>query len=337
MSGHPKRVAILYNAPSTQADDPRFASEADVVEVAREIANKLASANFDVAMLPAAPPVGALVSALENEPPDVVFNLIEGYAGRSAGEAWITGLLDLLAMPYTGCPPEAQSLCHSKSRTKALLTGSGLPTAPMLLHSTCDFPSPPFEGPYFVKPDAEDASLGIDQASVVGDRAGLGARVAHLQKTFGLDVLIESYLPGGEFNVGVLALPEPLPLAVAEVLHSPGPGHWPILTYDAKWAIGSVEDLASPIRCPAEVDQDLAARLGRLAISAFRATGCRDYARVDFRLNAEGEPMILEVNPNPDLGPTAGWARALRASGRDYSETLVALVEQAIARGPRHA
>jgi D-alanine-D-alanine ligase len=337
MSGHPRRVAILYNSPSIKADDPRFASEADVVEVAREIANNLASANFEVTMLPAAPPLGALVSALESEPPDVVFNLIEGYAGRSAGEAWSTGLLDLLAIPYTGCPPEAQSLCHSKSRTKALLTGSGLPTAPMLLHSSCDFPSPPFEGPYFVKPDAEDASLGIEQASVVPDRNGLGARVTHLRKTFGRDVLIESYLPGGEFNVGVLALPDPLPLAVAEVLHSPGAGHWPILTYDAKWAIGSVEDLASPIRCPAEIHQDLAARLGRLAISAFRATGCRDYARVDFRLNAEGEPMILEVNPNPDLGSTAGWARALRASGRDYSETLVALVEQAIARGPHHA
>jgi D-alanine-D-alanine ligase len=337
MSEHPRRVAILYNAPSTKADDPRFASEADVVEVAREIANKLASANLQVTMLPATPPLGALVSALENEPPDAVFNLIEGYAGRSAGEAWITGLLDLLAIPYTGCPPEAQSLCHSKSRTKALLTGSGLPTAPMLVHSTCDFPSPPFEGPYFVKPDAEDASLGIDQASVVTNRAGLGARVEHLQKTFGRDVLIESYLPGGEFNVGVLALPEPLPLAVAEVLHSPSPGHWPILTYNAKWAIGSAEDLDSPIRCPAEIHPDFAARLGRLAISAYRTTGCRDYARVDFRLNSEGEPMILEVNPNPDLGPTAGWARALRASGRDYSETLVALVEQAIARGPRHA
>jgi D-alanine-D-alanine ligase len=337
MSRRPQRVAILYNAPSIGADDPRFASEADVVEVAREIASCLESGGFQVALRPASPPLGALVSILENDPPDVVFNLIEGYAGRSAGEAWITGLLDLLGIPYTGCPPEAQSLCHSKSRTKALLTGSGLPTAPMLLHSTDDQPRPSFEGPYFVKPDAEDASLGIDQASVVPDRAGLAARVRYLRKLFGPDVLIESYLPGGEYNVGVLALPEPRPLSVAEVVHSPAPGNWPILSYDAKWDIGSAEDLASPIRCPAEIDGDLAARLGRLAISAFRATGCRDYTRVDFRLNAEGEPMILEVNPNPDLGPTAGWARALRASGRDYAETLVALVEQALARGPRHA
>jgi D-alanine-D-alanine ligase len=335
MSGH-RRVTILYNAPSIAADDMRFASEADVVEVASEIASSLKRGGFEVALLTAAPPLGPLISVLENEPPDVVFNLIEGYAGRSAGEAWITGVLELLGIPYTGCPSEAQSLCHSKSRTKAMLKGSGLPTAPMLLHTSNTPPDPPFEGPYFVKPDAEDASLGIDQASVVPDRAGLVARVEHLQTLYGPEVLIESYLPGGEFNVGVLALPDPVPLSVAEVLYSPKPGDWPILTYDAKWAIGSLEDLGSPIRCPAEIAGDLAIELGRLAVSAFRATGCRDYARVDFRLNSEGEPMILEVNPNPDLGPTAGWARALRASGRDYSETLVALVEQAIARGSHH-
>jgi D-alanine-D-alanine ligase len=335
MSGY-RRVTILYNAPSIAADDMRFASEADVVEVASEIATSLERGGFEVSLLAAAPPLGPLVSVLENEPPDVVFNLIEGYGGRSAGEAWITGVLELLGIPYTGCPSEAQSLCHSKSRTKALLTGLGLPTAPMLLHATDDLPDPPFEGPYFVKPDAEDASLGIDQESVVPDRAGLVARVEQLRTLYGPEVLIESYLPGGEFNVGVLALPDPVPLSVAEVLYSPKPWDWPILTYDAKWAIGSLEDRASPIRCPAEIADDLAIELGRLAVSTFRSTGCRDYARVDFRLNAAGEPMILEVNPNPDLGPTAGWARALRASGREYNETLVALVEQAIARGSRH-
>jgi D-alanine-D-alanine ligase len=134
----------------------------------------------------------------------------------------------------------------------------------------------------------------------------------------------------------VLALPDPQPLSVAEVAYADRPGLWPILTYEAKWAIGSEEDLASPIRCPAEIDPGLAERLGALAISAFRATGCRDYARVDFRLDRTGEPMILEVNPNPDLGPSAGWARALRASGREYGRTLVSLTEQALARGTRH-
>src|SRR6185437_7129293 len=97
--------------------------------------------------------------------------------------------------------------------------------------------------------------------------------------------------------------------------YRPEPGAWPILTYHAKWAQGSAEDRASPICCPAEIDRSLAARLGGLAVAAFRAAGCRDYARVDLRLDARGEPMILEVNPNPDVGPRAGWARG---AGRGY-------------------
>ena len=105
-----------------------------------------------------------------------------------------------------------------------------------------------------MKPNAEDASLGIDQGSVVTDHAALAGRVAMLRRRFACDVLIEAYLPGPEYNVGVLGLREPIPLAVAEVVYAPKPGDWPILTYAAKWDIGSAEDLASPIRCPAAMD-----------------------------------------------------------------------------------
>lgn len=327
------RAAVLYNAPTLPPGHPHADSEADVVAVAGTIATILRGAGFDARCVAAAPPVSRLVDELSHSTPDVVFNLIEGFAGASAGEAWITSLLELMRLPYTGCPPEAQSLCHRKSRTKALLRGSGLPTPPSLLATGPD-PRPEFDGPYFVKPDAEDASLGIDQGSVV-DRSRLAERVARLRDACGPDVLLEAYLPGPEFNVGVLGLPDPTALAVAEVVYNPRPGEWPILTYAAKWDVGSAADLASPIRCPAEIDADFAEELGRLAVEAFVATGCRDVARVDFRLDPACRPMILEVNPNPDLGPTAGWARALRAAGRSYEETIVALAQQALARGPR--
>ena len=130
--------------------------------------------------------------------------------------------------------------------------------------------------------------------------------------------------------MGVLGLPDPTALSVAEVAYRPDAGPWPILTYAAKWDVGSEADLSSPIHCPALLAEGLAAELARLAIAAFQASGCRDVARVDFRLDATGQPMILEVNPNPDLGPTAGWARALRASGRDYEATIGALAEQSM-------
>jgi len=328
------KVAVLYNAPSLPPEHPDSASEADVVEVARAVAEGLARSGFDAWPVPAAPPIGMVLGRLANPAPKVVFNLVEGFAGSSIGEAHVTGLLELLGLAYTGCPPSAQALCHSKARTKALLRGFGLPTAPFAVAREGE-PVPRWDGPWpaIVKPEAEDASLGIDQASVVESPEQIVEGVARLRVRHGGDALIEAYLPGREFNVGVLALPDPEPLPVAEIAYDMPAGAWPILTYDAKWAGGSAADLASPPTCPAEVAAGLADRLGYLAVAAFRATGCRDYARVDFRLDESGRPMILEVNPNPDVGPSAGWARALRASGRGHESTMARLVEQALARG----
>ena len=335
MSAAGPKVAVLVNAPTLPAGHPDAASEADVLGVAEAVALALRSGGFEARILAARPPVGRLVESLESERPDVVFNLIEGFGGSSGGESRVTALLELLDLPYTGCPPEAQAICRRKGMTKALLLGSRLPTAPWVVVEPGD-PIPDWTGPAIVKPESEDASLGIDQASVVSGSGEIRTQVDRVRARYGPRILIESYLPGAEFNVGVVALPEPAALPVAEVLHRPEAGQWPILSYAAKWEIGSLEDRASPIRCPAAIEAELAEGLGRLATRAFEATGCRDLARVDFRLDAQGAPMILEVNPNPDLGPDAGWARALRASGREYGATLIDLARQAMARGPRH-
>ena len=331
------KVAVLYNAPMLPPDHPDSASEADVAEVACVVAEGLNRQGYDAWPLAADPPVGKLVGQLANPVPDLIFNLIEGFGGDSGGEAHVTGLLELLGLPYTGCPPEAQSLCHSKARTKALLKGMGLPTAPFAVVRSGE-PIPRWRGPWpvIVKPEAEDASLGIDQQSVARTPEAIVEAVARLRVAHIGDVLFEAYLPGREFNVGVLGLPEPESLPIAEILYNVPDGSWPILTYAAKWHVGSPEDLATRPVCPADVEPSLAATLGSMAVEAFRATGCRDYARVDFRLDADGSPMILEVNPNPDIGPKAGWARALGVSGRDYDATLAKLVEQAKARGIDH-
>jgi len=329
-------VAVLYNPPALPSSHPHYDSEADVVTVAKTVVEALERGGFEAWEQPAAPPLAELIAELAGTAPDLVFNLIEGFAGASGGEAQITGLLELLGLPFTGCPSAAQGLCHQKGQTKALLRGHGLPTAPFVVVTGGDWSMPGFAGPYFVKPDAEDASLGIDQGSVISVLSEVRDRVHQIQAAHGPDVMIEAYLPGPEFNVGVLALPSPKALPIAEVVYTTRGDEWPILTYEAKWAMGSAADLASLARCPAQMDRELAAHLRTLAVSAFRLTGCRDYARVDFRLDAMGQPLILEVNPNPDLGPSAGWARALGESGQDYEATLVALARQAHSRGVRH-
>lgn len=331
------RVAVLYNAPVLPADHPDHASEAGVVAVARSVSEALKAHGFRPFALAARPPAQRLVRSLVRKKPDVVFNLVEGFGGHSGGEALVTSLLEMLELPYTGCPPEAQGLCRSKGRTKGLLRGSGLPTAPSWVFEPGDpLPIEPWPGHVIVKPDCEDASLGIDQGSVVVTPLSLPFRIDKVREAHGPRVIVEQYLPGPEYNVGVVALPIPAALPVAEIVYRPSEGRWPILTYAAKWDVGSAEDVESRPRCPAEIDPGLAHRLGKLAEAAFRACGCRDYARVDFRLDPSGQPMILEVNPNPDLDPGAGVARAIAASGREWPEFVASLARRALGRGPRH-
>jgi len=327
------RVVVLFNPPVLSADHPDAASESDVVEVAREMARGLDELGYESHLLGAEPPLSEWLNRLDRIAPDVIFNLIEGYGGSTAAATHLTGLLELTGYPYTGSPVEALAACVSKSRARFLLKGAGLPVAAGFVVENGESPTKwEWDGPAMIKPDAEDGSLGIDQASVVVDLEAAIKRVTWLQQRYGGATLLEAYLPGSEYNIGVVALPEPVPLPVAEVVYQPRTGYWPILTYDAKWNSGSGDDQASPILCPAPLDHELARRMRTLAVAAFKVTGCRDYARVDLRLDHRGEPIILEVNPNPDIGSNAGWARALRTSGRDYFETLGRLLEQAMRR-----
>ncbi len=330
------RVAVTFNAPVLPPEHPDYASEADVVEVAKAVAQALAETSFGPELMPVEPPLADVVTRLQDSRPDLVFNLMEGFGGRSAGATYFPAVLELLGLSYTGSPVEALAACISKERAKALLRGHGLPTArSVLVPRGMAIPKVKFDGPWIVKPDDEDGSLGIDQSSVVRDRDALMDRVERLRQTHGGGILIEAYLPGPEFNIGLTAFPEPRALPIAQVVYHPTPDLWPILTYAAKWDPGSIEDKASVVHCPAAIDPGLAEQLGALAIAAYRATGCRDYARVDLRLDSSGAPMILEVNPNPDIGPTAGWARAVRVSGGSYAEAIASVARQALGRRDR--
>ena len=331
---------MLFNAPALPIEHPDSASERGVIAVARAVADQLNTRGFRAWIQPAGPPLHRLLRRLDRQRPDLIFNLLEGFAGDSDGESHGTALLELMGFPYTGCPPLAQALGRRKAATKRILIGHGLPTAPFAVASDdleAESAARSVPLPAIVKPEAEDASLGLDSSSVAFSLENVLAKARKVRERHGGLALIEAFLPGREFNVGVLAIPDPTPLPIAEVIHAPGPGRPPILTYAGKWTEGSDDDLASPVRCPADIDPDLAARLGELAVSAFRATGCRDYARVDIRLDADGSPMVLEVNPNPDLDPSAGFARALKVAGLHYGEILADLARQALARGGQSA
>jgi D-alanine-D-alanine ligase len=329
------RVALLYNSPASPPDHPDFSSEAGVLESVRGIGQSLRSAGHRVHEVACGSSVGALVGALNEPHPDIVVNLCESFAGNSANEPHVASLLEMLGLPYTGSPPDCLTLARDKPRIKRLLVGSGVPTPefielPRGAHISerpiCDLLA---AGPLIVKPAREDASLGITIDSVTTHWSQLSRQVAAIHERYG-NALVERYIDGREFNAGIIEVPELTVLPLAEIEFQALSGsRFPVLTYAGKWFPDSAEFAATPVRCPTAIDKDLEHRIKDAATRAYQLAGCRDYARIDLRVDRAGQPQVLEVNANPDLSPSAGLARMLEVAGISYDEFIERLIRQA--------
>jgi D-alanine-D-alanine ligase len=336
-NGRQMRVVVLFNEPVLRPDHPDAASEHEILSTVDAVQDHLARAGYAVDRLGVARDPHALVSGLRRLRPDVVFNLFEGLADDGDTEAHVAGVLEWAGVPFTGSPFQTLSLARSKPLTKRLLRGAGLPTPEFFVVDDLPVPASPLEWPVIVKPAAQDASVGLDQGSVVTSAQGLRERVGCLLEAYGPPVMVEQFIRGRELNVAVIEAPDLRALPPSEILFTSNePDHWPIVTYDAKWKPGSHDYENTPPRYPAEVTPRLRERLEALARKAFRLLGCRDYARVDFRVRA-GKPYILEVNPNPDYSPTAGLAGGLASAGLTHAGFTARLVELALARAHRRA
>lgn len=332
-------VAIVFNEPLLPPDHTDYAQEAGVLEAVEAVEAALAKARHRAGRLAIREPLD-LAGALRSCRADVIVNLFEGLAGLAVGEWQATGLLELSRIPFTGSPSDCLSLVCNKARAKWLLAGAGLPTAafqwvPAEGPAAVDrFESLLKLGPVIVKPAREDASLGIGPESVVTELAALDRQITSVRSRYG-DVLVEQFIAGREFNVGIVGLPDPVALPLAEIEFGSESNPWRVVTYDAKWTPDAADFHSTPARCPAVVDDELAEEIRRVSHAAFCLLGCRDYARVDLRVDQAGRPYILEVNANPDISPSAGLARAVRASGMDYNDFIVRLVETAADRRAR--
>lgn len=256
---------------------------------------------------------------------DLVFNLCEGVHGRGEWEEHVVAMLEFAGTPVTGAGLWTLGACRRKATANAILAQAGLPIPRWTVAQgkiDDDFPLPAI-----VKPAAEDASAGLDRGSVVTDRKALRARVATMTEQFD-EVLVQEYIAGREFNVGFVG-DRTLPLSEIDFSAMP-PGHWPILTYAAKWDTGSVDDVGSVPVCPANVSQKLADRLVKIAEASWRAMQGKGYGRVDLRLDEQGRPWVLEVNPNPDLNDTAGLSRMAQTLGWSYAELVRRIAEVAL-------
>jgi D-alanine-D-alanine ligase len=184
----------------------------------------------------------------------------------------------------------------------------------------------------------EDASLGINSSSICHDVSQLECQAAYIHDIYRQEALIEEYLDGREFNVSILGERAPEVLAISEIDFSGLPDGEPrIVSYRAKWDEDSQIFRGTMPVCPAEIGKRLENRIKQIALRAYMAVGCRDYARVDMRSDARGNLYVLEVNPNPDIAPTAGFARAGRAAGYSYTDLILRISQFAVERGAKVA
>jgi D-alanine-D-alanine ligase len=333
----PIRVLILHNQPVLPEDHPDADSEHEILYTTEVVERTLIEAGYKVGTLGVSRDPAVLIDGLRKRRPDVVFNLFEGLADLSETEAYVAGILEWLELPFTGCPYQTLCLARTKHLTKYLLAGAGLPTAKFFVAEESPVEDCPLDWPVIVKPATQDASVGLDQGSVVTDLDRLNERVAYLLETYGPPVLVEEFIRGREFNIGLVEAPDLRVLPVSEILFvEKDPDYWPIVTYDAKWKPGTRDYEATPPAYPARVAPRLREKLETLARQAYRLLGCRDYARVDFRVRGS-KPYILEVNPNPDFSPTAGLSGGLGSAGISHAQFTVELVQRALARGGKSA
>jgi D-alanine-D-alanine ligase len=358
-SSHARRVLILWNqveedmyeilrraGPEPLPWAPhRTACEVGTVrEEMDALVAALRQGGHEVACVNARDEIERVISALRLFRPDVVFNLVEYFHDDATMEVGVVGLYELLDVPYTGSRPHALTLCQRKDHAKLILASAGLPTPPFFVieHPDALVPDPEALGlayPLMVKPALEDASGGIEAASVVSDFQALEERIALVLTEFEQPALVERYVEGREIHAAILGNDPPRVLPLFELAFDDSElsptGEWrpQIVSYDAKWdPLSEAFYTIEPV-CPAVVEDDLARRIHAMALGAYQVMGCRDYARIDMRVDRGGQPYILEVNPNPDLTEGSAFVMCALASGRSYSQTLNEIVDMAARRG----
>lgn len=327
-------VAVLFD--DVESRPGATADERGVLEAVAAVEEALKMLGHGPLRVPAGEDLDSWRAHPAMDQAQVVFNLCEGLGGRSEGEVLAARVVEDLGLPMTGSSSAVLALSRRKDQVNTLLSRRGLPVPPWAVwggsNGNRERPETFSAGwtayPAIVKPAAEDGSVGIDQGSVVRDAGDLARRLERMQEV--CPVLVQAFVGTREINAAIVGH-EVLPLS--EIVFEGLPlGHHPIVGYDAKWAPGSPEDLGTRPVCPAPIPGALASRIRLTALKAWKAVGGRGYGRVDFRLSPPDTFYLLEVNPNPDLSPSAGLARAAEAEGMHYQALVRKILEEALSR-----
>ena len=331
------RVALIYNLKYNVSVEPGAPPDAlaeyDSVETVQAIEDALLAGRHQVIALEADE---TLPDTVRRAAPDICFNIAEGLRG-DARESQVPALLEMLGIPYTGSKVLGHALSLDKAAAKRIWRDVGLPTAPFqIFHWGDELLDRQLTFPLFVKPLREGTGMGINGQSIVYDETQLREQVRWVIQTYRQPALVEGYLSGREFTVGL----------IGNTL-SPREGRWnalydergfhlfPVLEIDASVGAGQGlynaasksfnpgEEGAPLYLCPADIPAALEAEMKQLAVTAFEAIGALDLSRVDFRLGSDGQPYLLEINTLPGLNPTVSDLCIMaRAEGMHYTDLI---------------
>jgi D-alanine-D-alanine ligase len=318
-------VAVLHGAVPADAN----LDEQDVLVQVATVSQALRELGYHPVAVPLSLDLGAAAATLQQLRPQFVFNLVETVQGRGQYIHLGPALLDGLHLPYTGASAASMLLTSNKLLSKKWLTMAHLPTPQWLPAAEIVQGQRPFPGPYIIKSVWEHGSVGLDDTAVVADAALLTSALIQRQQSPAAPWFVERYIPGREFNLALLAGPEgPELLPPAEIEFREYPAdkvH--IVGYNAKWYADSFEYQHTFRRFDFPPhDAALLARLTDLALSCWQLFELRGYARVDVRIDTDGEPWILEVNANPCVAPDSGFIATAQHAGLQESDVIRRIV-----------
>lgn len=275
---------------------------------------------------------------LQQLKPDIVFNIAEGLNGVSR-EAQIPAILELLQIPYTGSDPLTLGLCLDKARTKEILTYNGIPTPSFVLISQLsELAGASVRFPSIVKPQHEGSSKGIYNASIVRNWDELVAQLKFVLNTYKQPSLVEQFIDGREFTVAMLGNGSNVRvLPIVEIKFDSLPQNVnPIYSYEAKWIWDNSESPLDIFECPASISPALQTEIEDVCLKTYKVMRCRDWCRIDVRLDADGKANILELNPLPGILPkpedNSCFPKAARSAGLNYNQLMQQVLHNAAER-----
>ncbi len=270
--------------------------------------------------------------------PDIVFNIAEGFKNLSR-ESQIPAMLDMLNIPYTGSDALTLGICLDKARTKEILSYYKVPNAKFLLvDKYTPLSNHSIEFPSIVKPVSEGSSKGIFNSSLIRNYDELNAEIKRVVDEYNQPAIIEEFLPGKEFTVALIGNGDNTEIfPIVEIKYENFPDNVEHLySYEAKWILDTKDNVFDVFECPAAIDMNLEKQIKDAALRTYKVLRCKDWSRIDIRLDNNGVPNVIEINPLPGIMPdpneNSSFPKAARVAGINYNEMIQRVLFEACKR-----